>query len=73
MIVPNNGYAEVVELGCDAESVKLIGEILHNDVFSVCSFAFLLAMVFLLKPCLLTLDLCLFEEAIRESYSWLSS
>ena len=40
MIVPNNGYAEVVELGCDAESVKLIGEILHNDVFFVCPFAF---------------------------------
>ena len=57
MIVPNNGYAEVVELGCDAESVKLIGEILRNDVFFVCPFAFLLAMVFLFKPCLLTLDL----------------
>ena len=57
MIVPNNGSAEVVELGCDGETVKVIGEILDNDVFFVCSFAFLLAMVFLFKPCLLTLDL----------------
>ena len=32
MLVPNNGSAEVVELGCDAETVKLI-EILDNDVF----------------------------------------
>ena len=56
MLVPNNGSAEVVELGCDAETVKLI-EILDNDVFFVCSFAFLLAMVFVFKPCLLTLDL----------------
>ena len=56
MLVPNNGSAEVVELGCDAETVKLI-EILDNDVFFVCSFAFLLVMVFVFKPCLLTLDL----------------
>ena len=56
MLVPSNGSAEVVELGCDAETVKLI-EILDNDVFFVCSFAFLLAMVFVFKPCLLTLDL----------------
>ena len=57
MTVPNDGSAEVAELGCDAETVKLIGEILDNDVFFVCSFAFLLPMVFLFKPCLLTLDL----------------
>ena len=50
IIVPKNGLAEVVELGCDVETVKLIGEILENDVFFVCSFAFLLAMVFLFKP-----------------------
>ena len=47
MIVPNNGSTEVVELGCDPETVKLITEILDNDVFFVCSFAFLLAVVFL--------------------------
>ena len=67
MLVPSNGSAEVVELGCDAETVKLI-EILDNDVFFVCSFAFLLAMVFVFKPCLLTLDLWLFERATLESY-----
>ena len=56
MIVPNNGSAEVVELVCDADTVKVIGDILHNNVFFVCPFAVLLAMVFLFKPCLLTLD-----------------
>ena len=64
MIVPNNASAEVVELGCDAETVKLFSKILDNDVFFVCPFAFLLAMVFLFKPCLLTQDLWLFEGAM---------